>query len=89
MKPYDACAKTLLARGNVKADRLQAVKANDAPKQRVIGLKQGGELCSEIYVSEPTFGRHLSNFFSARSTTSVAIIPLMANMRTPTKTLSV
>jgi hypothetical protein len=72
-----------------EGDILQAVAANDAQNQRVIGLNQRGRMSGEIYVSAPTFGRHRSNFLSARSTTSVAIMPLMANMRTPTKTLSV
>ena len=38
---------------------------------------------------DPIFGRHLSNFFSARSTISVESIPVIAQMSTAAKTLSV
>jgi hypothetical protein len=43
----------------------------------------------ELDYSAPTFGRHLSNRFSHRSMTSVRVIPEIAKIKTPTKTLSV
>src|SRR5712692_3208726 len=47
------------------------------------------QLEAEGYSTDPTLGRQVSNRLSTRVSNSIPSIPVSANTRTPTKTLSV
>ncbi len=49
----------------------------------------GIRLFVKPYCAAPTFGRHMLKRRSTLAKSSIPTIPVMANMRTPTKTLSV